>query len=107
MDISMVHGYLFYNLGDPHPGNIMLLDNGKIGLIDYGQVKVLTEKSKRQLAEFVLALADKDRPRVLKLMRNLGFETEKNDEDVAYETAMLVFDKDDPETLKGKSRELY
>ena len=24
--------------GDPHPGNILLCDDGKIGLIDYGQV---------------------------------------------------------------------
>lgn len=25
--------------GDPHPGNIMLLNDGRIGLIDYGQVR--------------------------------------------------------------------
>eukprot|EP00930_Biecheleria_cincta_P084305 TRINITY_DN73796_c0_g1_i1.p1 TRINITY_DN73796_c0_g1~~TRINITY_DN73796_c0_g1_i1.p1 ORF type:complete len:109 (-),score=7.57 TRINITY_DN73796_c0_g1_i1:155-448(-) len=25
--------------GDPHPGNIMLLQSGKIGLIDWGQAR--------------------------------------------------------------------
>ena len=25
--------------GDPHPGNVMLLPDGRLGLIDYGQVK--------------------------------------------------------------------
>ena len=27
--------------GDPHPGNILLMPNGKLGLIDYGQVTSL------------------------------------------------------------------
>eukprot|EP00056_Hartaetosiga_gracilis_P004982 m.80066 g.80066 ORF g.80066 m.80066 type:complete len:164 (-) comp12002_c0_seq9:49-540(-) len=41
-----VHGHQifvdgFFN-GDPHPGNILLLDNGKLGLIDFGQVKSIT-----------------------------------------------------------------
>jgi len=27
-----------YFNGDPHPGNILLLEDGRMGLIDYGQV---------------------------------------------------------------------
>jgi aarF domain-containing kinase len=27
--------------GDPHPGNILLLKDGRLGLIDYGQVRYM------------------------------------------------------------------
>ncbi|KAH6565178.1 hypothetical protein BASA60_010008 [Batrachochytrium salamandrivorans] len=30
--------------GDPHPGNILVMPDGRLGLIDYGQVKTLTKK---------------------------------------------------------------
>ena len=34
----------FFN-GDPHPGNILLLNDGKLGLIDFGQVGGATNES--------------------------------------------------------------
>jgi hypothetical protein len=38
-----VHGYEMFELGvfngDPHPGNIWMMDTGALGLIDYGQVQ--------------------------------------------------------------------
>ena len=35
---------------DPHPGNILYVD-GKLGLIDYGQVKRITEEERLGLAK--------------------------------------------------------
>eukprot|EP00959_Pyramimonas_sp_CCMP1952_P326512 6834711-Pyramimonas_sp.AAC.1 len=36
-----VHAHEIFNdgifNGDPHPGNILLMDDGRLGLIDYGQ----------------------------------------------------------------------
>ena len=41
-----VHAYEIFNNGvfngDPHPGNILLMDDGRLGLIDYGQVRTIT-----------------------------------------------------------------
>lgn len=38
--LCKVHGYELFQLGlfngDPHPGNILLLSDGRLGLIDYG-----------------------------------------------------------------------
>ena len=38
--LASVHGYEIFQMGmfngDPHPGNIMLLNDGRLGLIDYG-----------------------------------------------------------------------
>lgn len=47
--------------GDPHPGNILLLDDGRLGLIDYGQVKTLPEQTRLSLARLFVALQHDDR----------------------------------------------
>lgn len=45
---------------DPHPGNILLTPDGRLGLIDYGQIKVLGRRQRRTLAKLIIALADGD-----------------------------------------------
>jgi hypothetical protein len=42
---------------DPHPGNVMLLHDGRIGLIDFGQAKYLTTAQRLQVARTVPAVA--------------------------------------------------
>jgi ABC1 atypical kinase-like domain len=42
--------------GDPHAGNILLLPDGRLGLIDYGQVKYLTEKERLHLCKVMLCM---------------------------------------------------
>ena len=44
--------------GDPHPGNILVLDDDRLGLIDYGQVKRLSSTSQLKLARLVCLVAD-------------------------------------------------
>eukprot|EP00850_Spirogloea_muscicola_P014624 SM000106S13972 [mRNA] locus=s106:464238:466947:+ [translate_table: standard] len=41
---------------DPHPGNLFLLDNGRLGLLDFGQSKILDNDTRQQLARVVLAI---------------------------------------------------
>jgi len=67
----------FFN-GDPHPGNILLLDDGRLGLIDWGQVKVLGLAERLQFAKLVVALADRDQQLTAQLWGECGFATEKN-----------------------------
>ena len=43
---------------DPHPGNVLLLPDGRLGLIDYGQCVRLTSRQRLLLARLILALAD-------------------------------------------------
>jgi len=44
---------------DPHPGNIFVLDDGRIGLIDFGQVKQVGARSGVTLAKVMIALAQR------------------------------------------------
>lgn len=42
------------------PGNILLLDDGRLGLIDYGQVKYLTKEERIKCARLIVSLANND-----------------------------------------------
>lgn len=32
--------------GDPHPGNLLLCEDGRLGLIDFGQVKTISKEDR-------------------------------------------------------------
>ncbi len=49
----LVDGYFH---GDPHPGNIILMPDGRVSLIDFGQMKRLTERTRVQLASTLVKL---------------------------------------------------
>lgn len=46
--------------GDPHPGNIFVLADGRLCFHDFGVVGQLTPPLRRQLATFILALSHQD-----------------------------------------------
>jgi ubiquinone biosynthesis protein len=46
--------------GDLHGGNIFVLDDGRLGIIDFGMVGRLSQKSRQQLSNMVLALVTED-----------------------------------------------
>jgi aarF domain-containing kinase len=45
---------------DPHPGNIFVLEDGSIGLIDFGQVKQISGRNRETLAKTMIALDERD-----------------------------------------------
>jgi len=85
---------------DPHPGNIFVLENGDIGLIDFGQVKQISGRSRETLAKVMIALDERvgdDRPedleRIGKLALELGVKLVDNAQDEApAAVAMWLFD---------------
>ncbi len=83
---------------DPHPGNILELSNGQLGLIDYGQCYTLSDKDRLTFAslfqELGSDLEDIDTSMVASTMRNLGFMFKYEKEDVMTEMAKLLFDND-------------
>ena len=46
---------------DPHPGNLFVLDDGRIGLIDFGQVKQISGQARATLGKVMCALATRRR----------------------------------------------
>ena len=57
---------------DPHPGNISVTDDGKLILYDFGMVGRLDNKTRMQLIRLYLALIEKDPPRTVNAMNDLG-----------------------------------
>ena len=88
-----------YN-ADPHPGNILLLPDGRLGLLDYGMVGRLSPKDRETVAETIVALSDNDKAATAKLYRENGYKaTLKNGKDVddavLHRFASFHFDKID------------
>jgi predicted unusual protein kinase regulating ubiquinone biosynthesis (AarF/ABC1/UbiB family) len=57
---------------DPHPGNISVTDDGKLILYDYGMVGRLDNETRLKLIRLYLALVEKDPPRTVNAMNDLG-----------------------------------
>ena len=90
--------------GDCHPGNFMLLKNGKLGLIDFGQVKSLTEEERQNFARLTLAHAAMDKNEVVRLHFDvLKSDSKYRDPDVAYLLSAFYNDRDTDDVLQGKN----
>jgi ubiquinone biosynthesis protein len=58
--------------GDPHPGNIMVRDDGKLAFLDFGVVGSLDRPTRHSLAAFMLAFTEQDTEWVLDSWLELG-----------------------------------
>ena len=92
--------------GDPHPGNILLMPDGRLGLIDYGQTVRIDDYARRAYAKLVLALLHEDKEEVARLVWSsppdgFGGKTKKRDVDTAYKLATFWNDRDTPDITEG------
>lgn len=71
-----IHGFFH---ADPHPGNVMLLDNGKLALIDFGMVGRLSEEMKDGLSAMVIALMRRNTDSMVRAILRLGVIPEDAD----------------------------
>ena len=78
--MKMVYGDGLFH-GDLHAGNVFLLPNNKIGLIDFGVVGRLNRKTQSSIANMFLALADEDYDRLAYVYVDLAPFTERIDVD--------------------------
>lgn len=62
-----------YN-ADPHPGNVLLLPDGRLGLIDYGMVGRLGLQERLNIARVIVALADGHPDEVARLYKSSGYQ---------------------------------
>lgn len=64
--LGMVHG-------DPHPGNFMLLPDGKMGIIDFGAVAPMPGGLPVEIGRSVRQALDKDYDNLMLTMEKIGF----------------------------------
>jgi predicted unusual protein kinase regulating ubiquinone biosynthesis (AarF/ABC1/UbiB family) len=70
---SYRHADLFH--ADPHPGNYRFREDGTVGFVDFGCVKVLTERQRRQTVDMLRAAMGGRKDELRELMAETGFLT--------------------------------
>ncbi|MBU6140719.1 MAG: 2-polyprenylphenol 6-hydroxylase [Proteobacteria bacterium] len=73
-----VHGFFH---GDMHPGNLFLLKNGDIGVVDFGIMGKLDKKTRLAVAEILIGFLHKDYQRVAQLHVDVGLVPKDTDID--------------------------
>lgn len=68
---------------DPHPGNILVDDDGNIVLLDFGAVAELSPQMREGIPEFLEGVLRRDTDRLIRAMRKMGFLSRTSDEAVS------------------------
>jgi ubiquinone biosynthesis protein len=63
---------------DPHPGNIFVLPDGRLGLVDFGIMGRVTEENMQLFANIFVALSEHDYDALVRQYMNLGFLSEES-----------------------------
>lgn len=87
---------------DPHPGNILLLEDGKtLGLIDFGQLVRISPQFRVKLAKLILALSSRSPSEVADAERGIGVMRKHYKEEVQYRICSFWLDRDTDEIMQG------
>jgi predicted unusual protein kinase regulating ubiquinone biosynthesis (AarF/ABC1/UbiB family) len=78
---------------DPHPGNFLVLPDGRLGVLDFGATKLLSEGFAQVYRGFLAAHAHgRRRPRVGPALRRAGFRFLGDDEEEAFDFCERIAD---------------
>jgi ubiquinone biosynthesis protein len=72
---------------DPHPGNVFITDDGKLALIDLGQVSTLSPEVRERLVKLMLAVGEGDSGEVASTLLDLS-EPERDADTRAFRDAV-------------------
>ena len=71
--------------GDPHPGNVRVLADGRIAFLDFGIIGRFTAEFRKQAGELMLALWQGDVGKVVELSQDIGQASAKINQHHFYE----------------------
>jgi ubiquinone biosynthesis protein len=57
---------------DPHPGNILVMENELIGFVDFGMIGKIDEETREKYVDLFMAILEHDSNKILTRMLNLG-----------------------------------
>ncbi|MCZ6875651.1 MAG: AarF/UbiB family protein [bacterium] len=63
-----IHGFF---QGDPHPGNLKVLDDHVIAILDYGMFGMIDSETREHLALLLLGVADRDAAKIVRALVEL------------------------------------
>lgn len=79
----------------------------QLGLIDYGQVPVLSRDERITFCKLVIALAEDNRSEIVRLMKEAGYKSKYMDEDNMYLYAKVGYDEDNETLTQGEHIQLF
>jgi len=85
---------------DPHPGNYLMLPDGRIGVLDFGMVGVLNEDDRINLARLYIAIVRLDTHAILNVFARMGAFTRFTDRVKLARAAERIINKYRGRTLK-------
>ncbi|MEM7454149.1 MAG: AarF/UbiB family protein [Planctomycetota bacterium] len=69
--LKMIFHHGFFH-ADPHPGNILILPDGRIGLFDFGMVGRISEQLREDIGSMLVAIVHQDVPMLTTLIKRIG-----------------------------------
>ena len=57
---------------DPHSGNLLLMGDGKLGILDFGMIGRIDENLRETIEEMLVAISKGDQNRLTRLIRRIG-----------------------------------
>ncbi len=69
--LEMIFTHGFYH-ADPHPGNLVILENNVLCLLDFGMTGRLDESMREEIEEMLLAITDRDAHYLTSIITRLG-----------------------------------
>jgi aarF domain-containing kinase len=94
-----------YN-ADPHPGNVIVMPCGRLGLLDYGMVVRLTQDERMNIANTLVALSNNDKKAAARIYNDAGYKSSWKegaitDPNVLHRFATFHFDRFDLSPVKN------
>ncbi len=76
------HGFF---QADPHPGNMLIMDEDHIAFIDFGQVSALSDLRLQSIGELLISFSNQEIERAVATLEDMGILTEDIDMGAFYE----------------------
>ena len=57
---------------DPHPGNLIVMEGGTLGILDFGMIGRIDETLRETIEEMLVAISSGDQHRLVRLIRRVG-----------------------------------
>eukprot|EP00871_Galdieria_phlegrea_P003411 jgi/Galph1/4070/GphlegSOOS_G2724.1 len=83
-NIAVAYGHMLFVNGlfhaDPHPGNLVFLEDGRVVIYDFGQVKQLEDSFRLTLCELFEGIATHQEDKIAESFASIGIQVEETEE---------------------------